>query len=125
MRDQIRSLLLAGLTSLVRLTVPGLLVSALHGDVQLARPFGDHMVLQCEAKLPVWGTAAPGETVSIEFAGQKKHGTAGADGRWRVDLDPVAASAKPGLLLVSGSSMAHPLRIQDVLVGEVWVCAGE
>ncbi|HTO04170.1 MAG TPA: sialate O-acetylesterase [Opitutus sp.] len=101
------------------------LVGAAKADVRVASPFGDHMVLQCEAPLPVWGTAAPHEAVSVEFAGQRKQGIARDDGRWRIELDPIAASAEPRVLTVKGSSMAHPIRFADVLVGEVWVCGGQ
>lgn len=94
-------------------------------DVHLASPFGDHMVLQREMKLPVWGTADAGEAVTVEFGGQKKHATAGNDGRWRIELEPLAASSEPRVFAVTGSSMAHPIRLDDVLVGEVWLCGGQ
>ena len=45
--------------------------------VKLASPFTDHMVFQCGMKVPVWGTADPGENVTVEFAGQKKSVKAG------------------------------------------------
>jgi sialate O-acetylesterase len=83
------------------------------------------MVLQSEMKLPVWGTAEPGETVTVEFAGQKKQATATSGGRWRLDLEPVTASATPATFSISGTSTAHSIRFQDVLVGEVWLCSGE
>ena len=73
-----------------------LLLSALplFAEVKLASPFTSHMVLQRELKVPVWGTAAAGETVTVEFAGQKKFAQAGADGQWRMDLEPLPASAE-------------------------------
>jgi sialate O-acetylesterase len=100
-------------------------VVAMFADVQVASPFGDHMVLQCEMRLPVWGTATPGEVVTVEFGEQKKQTTTSDDGRWHLQLDPVAASTRPGVLTIGGSSMAHPIRYEDVLVGEVWICGGE
>lgn len=100
-------------------------VASAWAEVHVASVFGDHMVLQRETKLPVWGTAAPGESVTVEFAGQKKQATAAVDGQWRLNLDPLAASATPRSFSISGSSTAHPLRFDDVLVGEVWICGGE
>lgn len=94
-------------------------------EVHVASAFGDHMVLQREMKLPVWGTAEPGETVTVEFAGQKKQTTAAGDGQWRLELAPLTASATPASFSISGTSTAHPIRFRDVLVGEVWVCSGE
>ena len=87
--------------------------------VKLAAPFTDGAVLQREAKVPVWGTAAPGEAVAVTFAGQTKATTAAADGRWRVDLDPMPASCEGRVLAANG------VAVRDVLVGEVWLCSGQ
>ena len=87
--------------------------------IQLASPFADHMVLQRDRKVPVWGRADPHEKVVVEFAGQRMETVAGTDGRWRVDLLPMKASCK-GRTLKAGA-----VEIKDVLVGEVWLCAGQ
>jgi sialate O-acetylesterase len=94
-------------------------------EVRLASPFGDHMVLQQERPVPVWGTAAPGEKVTVEFAGQNKSVQAGTDGKWRVDLKKLKASAEPRRFIVTGSATPAPLTLNDVLVGEVWLCSGQ
>jgi sialate O-acetylesterase len=93
--------------------------------VQLASPFGDHMVLQQGQPVPVWGTAAPGEKVTVEFAGQKKSTVTGTDGSWRLDLTKLKASADSRLFIVSGSATPAPLTLRDVLVGEVWLGSGQ
>ena len=93
--------------------------------VQPASPFSSHMVLQREIKVPVWGTADAGETVTVEFAGQKKSVVAGADGAWRVALDPLAASTMPQTLTVIGSAKNEKVAFEDVLVGEVWLASGQ
>jgi sialate O-acetylesterase len=93
--------------------------------VQLASPFTSHMVLQREMNVPVWGTAEAGEQVTVEFGGQKKSATAGVDGKWRVDLVPLTASAESRSLVVSGSKTASPQKLDDVLVGEVWLGSGQ
>jgi sialate O-acetylesterase len=103
----------------------GLTASTLHAEVALPSHFSDHMVLQREMKIPVWGTAAPGETVTVEFAAQKKTAKAGADGKWRVDLDPMPASSEARLLTVRGSDETSVVKFSDVLVGEVWLCSGQ
>jgi sialate O-acetylesterase len=94
-------------------------------EVKLASPFTSHMVLQCETPVPVWGKADPGEQVTVEFADQKKAVTAGAAGRWRIELASMKASAAARTLKVSGSKTAQPLVLEDVLVGEVWLCSGQ
>jgi sialate O-acetylesterase len=61
-------------------------------DVKMPALFADHMVLQREMKLPVWGWADPGEKVTVAFAGQKAEATADAQGDWKVMLDPVTST---------------------------------
>ena len=97
----------------------GSLAALQAADLKLSSLFADHMVLQRDAVVRVWGSAAPGERVTLEFAGQKKTATADAGGKWRVNLDPMKASAEPRQLRV------NDLVIQDVLVGEVWLCSGQ
>jgi len=88
----------------------------------LPRVFSDNMVLQREEPVPVWGWADSGEKVTVAFAGQEKTATADQDGRWKVVLDPLAKSSTPGVLAVRGSGQ---VLIQNVLVGEVWLCSGQ
>ncbi len=96
------------------------LMPALAGAaVSLPAMFADHMVLQRGVAVPVWGTAEPGEGVTVEFAGQKKTTVAAANGYWSLKLDPLKASAAPLELKVG------PLVIRDVLVGEVWLASGQ
>ena len=95
--------------------------------LELPHIFGDHMVLQAGLPVPVWGTAEPGDTVAVEFAGQRVSATADASGRWRVDLAPLPASSEPRALVVSSNrkSEIQNRKFTDVLVGEVWLCSGQ
>jgi sialate O-acetylesterase len=97
------------------------LVAAAPAEVKLAGVFGDHMVLQCDQSVPVWGWADPGENVTVTFADQTQKTTAGADGRWSVTLDAL----KPGGPHVLGVQGKNTLERTDVLVGEVWLCSGQ
>jgi sialate O-acetylesterase len=103
--------------------LPGFL--PLDAEVKPACAFTNHMVLQRDMKVPVWGTAQSGEDVTVAFAGQKKSVKAGADGTWRVDLDPLPASAEGRTLTLTGSATAQPVQLDDVLVGEVWLASGQ
>ena len=94
-------------------------------EVKLASPFQSHMVLQRETPVSVWGKADPGEQVTVEFADQKKAVIAGPDGRWRVELAPMKSSAVARIMTVNGSRTARRLVLEDVLVGEVWLCSGQ
>jgi sialate O-acetylesterase len=110
------------------LLVSLLFAVALRAEIKLASPFGDHMVLQQGRPVPVWGTATPGEKVSVQFAGQKKSAVADPDGKWRITLDPLAASAKPREFVVSSGTRKSKIenrKFSDVLVGEVWLCGGQ
>ncbi len=92
-----------------------------YADVRLARIFGDHMVLQRGKPVPIWGTAEPGEKVTVEFRGQKVSTVAERSGAWRVTLKPMPAGG-PFRMTVRGANIVE---LDDVLVGEVWVCSGQ
>jgi sialate O-acetylesterase len=97
-------------------------VMAGYSAVELGTPFSDGMILQREMAVPVWGTAAVGEKVSVSFAGQEKKTVAGKDGKWMVELDKMEASATGREMKVSGE---NTIVIKDVLVGEVWFASGQ
>ena len=85
--------------------------------------FGEHMVLQRDLPVPVWGTVTPGARVAVSFAGQTKTVATDANGQWRVTLDALKASATARELNVS--SGGENLILRDILVGDVWLCAGQ
>jgi sialate O-acetylesterase len=92
-------------------------------EIRIPSFFSDHMVLQRDADVPVWGWGKPGEAVTVSFGGQEKKAKAGKDGTWRVTLDGVKASAVPTVLKVEGAD--RTITVKDVLVGEVWICSGQ
>ncbi len=83
--------------------------------------FDDHMVLQRDMAVPVFGKAAPGEMVSVTFNGQIESTVGGPDGRWTVFLDPMPAGG-PFELTVIGD---NTLQFTDVMIGDVWVFSGQ
>ena len=95
---------------------------SLHANVTMPAIFGDHMVLQQSAKLPVWGKADPGEKVTVTVGYSTGSAMAGADGKWRIDLAPLKASTDPVAMTVVGR---NTLTFSDVLVGDVWACSGQ
>lgn len=101
-----------------------IICGAARADVQLASPFTDHMVLQRELAVPIWGTADPGAAVSVEFAGQTQETKADDAGKWRVDLAPLEASKESRTLTVKAGD-ASAVTLDDVLVGEVWLASGQ
>jgi sialate O-acetylesterase len=91
-------------------------------DVHLPHIFGNQMVLQRDLPVRVWGTADPGEKVSVSVGKNQSSATADAHGKWHVELPAMAASEKPVAVKVSGK---NTIDFHDVLVGEVWVCSGQ
>ena len=91
-------------------------------DVTLNNMFGDHMVLQQGIRNRVWGKADPGEAVTVTLGGQTHNATAAADGAWQVFLEPIKEYGGPHTLSVKGK---NTVTYSDVLIGEVWVCAGQ
>ena len=89
-------------------------------EVKVDSAFGDHMVLQREMQVPVWGTGTPDEKVTVSFHGQAKAGTVDKAGKWMIRLDALKPGA-PAELTVKGD---NTITLQDVLVGEVWLGRG-
>ncbi len=97
--------------------------SGLGAELKLACLFADHGVLQRDKAVPVWGWAEAGQEVTVSFAGQTKTTKVESDGRWRVQLDPMPANQTGQVLLVRcGQELRE---IHDLLVGEVWLGAGQ
>jgi sialate O-acetylesterase len=89
--------------------------------VHLPALVGDHMVLQRNTVLTIWGWADVGEKVTVSFLDQKKQTKVDASGKWLVKLNPVPAGG-PYSLTVAGS---NTIVLNDVLVGDVWLCGGQ
>jgi len=90
-------------------------------DVVLPAIFSDHMVLQADAVVPVWGCAEPNELVTVVFGSHTKSATAKVSGKWMVKLDSLKAG-EAATLIVKGK---NTLVFNDVIVGEVWLCSGQ
>jgi sialate O-acetylesterase len=89
--------------------------------VSLPAVLGEHMVVQREVPLHLWGQADPGEAVTASFRGETRSTAADALGRWSLYLPPTAAGG-PFALTVSAS---NTIRLEDVWVGDVWLAAGQ
>ena len=87
--------------------------------------FADHAVLQRDSRVPVWGWAQPGATITVSFAGQKKNATAWPDGKWMAYLDPMPACKTSRTLKVQSTEPNKKFKISDILVGDVWICSGQ
>src|SRR5215468_7912808 len=113
MKQQLRSVLFLLVFALVGA------ISA-RADVKLPALISDGMVLQQGIAVPLWGWADEGESVTVQFQGQKVTARA-KDGKWVVRLKQLKAGG-PFTLTVSGK---NKIELKNVLVGEVWICGGQ
>jgi len=104
------------------LIVAALSAAGANANVLLPDVISDGMVLQQRQTVPIWGKADPGEVVTVRFAGQSKKTTAAMDGTWRVRLDPMRANTTPSTMSISGK---NTIELKNILVGEVWLVAGQ
>ena len=104
---------------LLLLLTPGLLFA----ELSVPHFFSDHMVLQRERAAAIWGNANAGVEVSVAFKGKSVSAKAGADGKWRTQIETGKADAMGAVLTISAG--ADKLEIKDVLVGEVWFASGQ
>ena len=114
------------LTKLLSSATLGLLLalsssSKAHADIRLPNVFTSHMVVQQDKPFVIWGWAAPNENVTVQIADGKRETTANEKGEWKVTL-PAMKAGGPHTLKVSGSS---EVQLEDVMVGEVWLCSGQ
>ena len=91
--------------------------------LKLPRVFGDHMVLQADAPIPVWGRAKAGARVTVALGDERKSVTANSRGDWQTRLKARKTSATPSTMTVESNSGG--IQIKDVLIGEVWICGGQ
>ena len=101
-------LLASGITAAANVTLPDVI--------------SDAMVLQRDRAVPIWGTADPGESVTVKFGSQSRTAVAGGDGKWTIRLSPMRASATPQTMIVEGRNR---IELKDILVGEVWLVSGQ
>jgi sialate O-acetylesterase len=100
-----------------------LLLAPLIGRAQIRLPhlFSDHMVLQRDAPMHIWGWAAPGEEVTVAFHNQRAKAISNPIGQWNLYLAPEPAGG-PYQLTVSST---NTITVSDILVGDVWLASGQ
>ena len=105
----------------ILLLIPFLIPLKEYG-LEMPSVFSDNMILQRDKPAAVWGNGRPGETITVEFHGQKLVTTVRSDTNWRIFLAPMKADSEGRSLVVTGD---RKLTFQNVLVGDVWLCAGQ
>ncbi|MEM7315914.1 MAG: 9-O-acetylesterase, partial [Planctomycetota bacterium] len=95
----------------------------LHAELRLPGFFGDHMVLQQEKPIKVWGWAEAGEEVTVALSGKTATTKAADNGTWQVEMPAMKASNEAHSLKVTAGEQS--VELTDVLIGEVWLCSGQ
>ena len=118
--------------SILTLAVAGAMTLPAFAKIEMGVPFADGVVLQRDREVPVWGKAAPGRKVTVAFAGNEVSATACEKGCWKVMLPAMPASKESRSLVVTEceegwlwDGECDRAEVKDVLVGEVWFCAGQ
>ena len=99
------------------------MIGTLYAETSVSSIFNDNMVLQRDKDVPIWGWAQAGEKITVTFAGQTKSGIAASNGKWMIKLAPMKANRTPSVLVIKG--VDKTITINNVLIGEVWICAGQ
>jgi len=100
-----------------------LLPIAAFAELEVPNIFSDHMILQQNQEIQVWGKGDVGATISVSFKDQSQATKVDGSGMWNVLLAPESATFDPGTLRISDGKIQ--LSFDDVLVGEVWLCSGQ
>ncbi|MEH0153780.1 sialate O-acetylesterase [Limibacter armeniacum] len=95
------------------------------GQVTLPKVFSDHMVLQRNTDIPVWGNAAPKTEISIQFAERRTSTITDAEGKWMVKLPRMQAGGPYKLEVFEGKKPFPVVQFEDILIGDVWVASGQ
>lgn len=93
------------------------------GELKLSGIFSDHMVLQRDQRLPLWGGADKGQTVTVTFGDQSVSTTADDNGVWQVNLSPLQHTSQGRELAIQSGK--ESLTVRDVVVGDVWHASGQ
>ncbi len=106
------------LTAIVPVAIVLVTATNVMAELKLPAMFTSGAVLQQKMPVPVWGTANPGDKVSVEFAGQQKTATADQDGKWIVKLDSLKIDLTP-VNSTSDYERIHPGRSPERIISDV------
>lgn len=98
-------------------------LTAKGAELKLATVFSNHMVIQRDQPIIIWGTTEPGAKVTGEYDGNTAAATADDKGRWQLTLPPSPASSDPHRFVFRSGDQATTLN--NVLFGDIWVCSGQ
>ena len=92
------------------------------GGLKPASIFTSGMVLQRNKPIRFWGTANSNEIVEIDFNNQKRSASVNKSGSWEIEFPPLEAG---GPYKIKISSETKVINLNDVLIGDIWLCSGQ
>lgn len=101
------------------------MATELRGDISLPKIFSDHMVVQRNSNLRIWGTAEPDENLTVRFGDQSVVAVANQAGNWITYIKTGAAGGPFELEVASAEKGGAKVLVSDILVGDVWLCGGQ
>ena len=102
--------------------VLGFVVPKVRANVTMPKVLSDHMVLQRDRPLPIWGWAEPGEEVTVKLDDATATAKADPQGNWKVVLPAVKADGKAHSMTIAGK---NKVELADILIGDVWIGSGQ
>ncbi|MCP3927797.1 MAG: 9-O-acetylesterase [Bacteroidetes bacterium] len=97
-------------------------LTGLQAQVHLPSIFSDNMVLQRDMEISVWGWAKVGEKIAVSIGEKANTVTADGSGKWKIKM-PAMKAGGPFTMIVKG--IANTIKLENILIGDVWVCSGQ
>jgi sialate O-acetylesterase len=94
---------------------------SVHSQVRLPKLISNGMVLQRDAEVKIWGWAAPGELITLQFINSTYHTTTDNNGDWKFSLSNLKAGGPYNMKIIASNTIS----ISDIMIGDVWLCSGQ
>ncbi|HOT14324.1 MAG TPA: sialate O-acetylesterase [Bacteroidales bacterium] len=102
-----------------------LICMSMQGQITMPKVFSNHMVLQRDINIPVWGGATPGTTVIAELNGVQVMGITDEAGKWMVHFPKFKAGGPYSLKVTEKGKKSYAFEFSDVMIGDVWLASGQ
>lgn len=96
-----------------------------HAQITLPKVFSDHMVLQRDLEIPVWGNSTPGAHILAELGKSRATATADRNGKWKLRFQTFKAGGPYELKISESGKPDSEIRLKGVLIGDVWFASGQ
>ncbi|REE82102.1 sialate O-acetylesterase [Lutibacter oceani] len=109
-------------TKLILVVVALLVSSSMFSQLKVSKLFNNHMVIQRNQNINVWGTHKKGKKVTVTFNNKAYKTKTNSNGAWKIILPEMKEGGPFEMTIKSGK---ESIKISDILIGDVWVCSGQ